>query len=153
MKGFFRALAKPVTAPIALVRKTARLLTLRSRASDLLTTAEAAETNPALYRDANWWSRLLKQAGALLAVLPVPQEVRDMKLVQNMLMNWKTTLGGIAALAGAISTVANDPSKISDPLVLAMFGAAWAAFNAKDQNVTGGTKPATTEAALRVPEN
>lgn len=138
--------------PITAIKQAVQLLQIRSRATAVLDTAQEAEKDTHLYRDARWWSRLMRQGYSLMQVLPIPQEIKDMAFVTNMLTNWKTTLGGIAALAAAVSAVANDPAKISDPVVLGLFGAAWAAFNSKDQNVTGGTRAATPEAKERVGE-
>ena len=148
--SFWKKLATPVTAPVKAVRQTARLLKIRSRASDVLETAEAAEANPALYRDATWWSKLLRQGSALLDVLPVPQEVKRMDWLKSVLANYKTTIGGIAALASAAAVVANDPSKITDPVTLGLIGAGIAGIAGKDANVTGGSKPQTPEAQRRV---
>lgn len=147
--SFWKKLATPITAPVKAVRNTARLLKIRSRAEDVLETAEAAEANPQLYRDATWWSKLLKQGGALLEVLPVPEEVRKMEWLKQALTNYKTTIGGIAALSAAAATIANDPSKLTDPIVLGLIGAGFAGIMGKDANVTGGSKPQTEEAQTR----
>lgn len=139
----FKAIAKPFTA-------TARLLRLRRNAVTLIDVAEEGAADRALYRSSAYWARLFAAGRVLWIDLPLPQEIKDMDFVRNMLTNYKTTLGGIAALAAGVAAVANDPGKITDPVVLGLFGAAWAAFNAKDNNVTGGTKPATEEAQARV---
>lgn len=143
-------MATPFTAPVKAVRNTARLLKIRSRAEDVLETAEEAEANPQLYREPTWWSKLLKQGGALLEVLPVPKEVKEMDGLKSLLKNYKTTIGGIAALAAAASMIAEDPSKITDPITLGLIGAGIAGLSGKDANVTGGKKPQTEEAQKRV---
>lgn len=60
--------------------------------------------------------------------------------------NWKTTVGGIGTLLGAIGAIATqvstgtftlDTATIST-IVMAL-GTVWTAFSAKDNNVTGGT--------------
>lgn len=158
---FLKILAKPVTVPIAAVKNGVRLVRLGVNAKKLLEVGDegaddwdrrraAGDTSGALYRSSDYWARLLSKARDVWMDLPLPEEIRDMKFLTNALTNWKTTLGGLAIALAAVAKVANDPNTLTDATTLAMFGAAWAAFNAKDQNVTGGTKAATSEAESRV---
>lgn len=135
--------------PLKAVRSVARFAKAQKEAYDVWRLAEQAEKNPALYRDAGWWSQLIKASGELLDALPLPKEIREMQFLKNALINWKSTLGGVAAGMSAIAILAHDPSRLSDPVVIGLLGAAWAGLTGKDANVTGGTKPSTPEATLR----
>jgi hypothetical protein len=54
--------------------------------------------------------------------------------------NWKTTIGGLVAAAG-LSMQASDDQKVKMiGYVLAGIGTLFFGINAKDNNVTGGTK-------------
>ena len=65
--------------------------------------------------------------------------------------NWKTTLAGIVAAIAGIAKVIPDLQPYSDMLTSIMGIAVGAGLmSAKDGNVTGGTVPATKEAARRV---
>ena len=70
--------------------------------------------------------------------------------MKTSITNWKTTLMG-AALAGmwAIKTMVLT-GQVNWPDLAICFGLAFFGALAKDGNVTGGTVPATTEAAGRV---
>lgn len=101
MKKFFRILATPVTAPIKAVKNTARLLTIRGRATDVLDLAEEAEANPRLYRDAGWWSRVVNAVYRLADVLPIAPEAR--MNMQNVLLKAGIVLGAIGGLGGYLA--------------------------------------------------
>jgi hypothetical protein len=80
-KAIGRGAKKAVTAPVKAAKNTARLLKLRSEAEDVLIVAEEAEADPRLYKQPQWWGRLFKEAGELIAVLPIAKGARDMKLI------------------------------------------------------------------------
>lgn len=69
--------------------------------------------------------------------------------------NWKTTALGIFMIMGAIGTAGvalldSDPTTIVDwKLTAAGIVSGWAFIVAKDADVTGGSVPATNEAAAR----
>jgi hypothetical protein len=133
----FKAIARGVTAPVRAVRNTAKLLTLRSRALDVYQLAEEAEADPRLYRDAAWRARTCTALGELVAVLPIPKEIRI--VIQNLFSNWKTTLIGLGAAAGVVFLQAIGAGQ---SVKTAATAAALAALGmaSKDSNVTGGTK-------------
>jgi hypothetical protein len=97
----FKKIARVVTAPVRAVKNTARLLTIRNEAEDVLELAQEAEANPRLYRDQGWWTRLLTQAGELLAVLPIAPEGR-VKL-QDLLLKVAMVLGAIGGIGGVLA--------------------------------------------------
>ena len=72
-----------------------------------------------------------------------------------MFKNWQTTVGGLGSLLGAVSAIAISVShgQMPDVTQIAILFAAVSSgiglLNAKDHNVTGGTVPATPEAARR----
>lgn len=102
MKRFWRVLAKPVTAPVNALKRTARLLTMRNRAEAVLETAEQAERDPTLYRTPHWWLSLIERGWALWDVLPIAPEVKQMKLL-NTLIGFRSYLValGIGSTAAA----------------------------------------------------
>lgn len=55
--------------------------------------------------------------------------------------NWKTTVSGIIAAAGLAMQASNDSIVKVIGLILAALGTAMIGGSAKDNNVTGGTKP------------
>ena len=74
-----------------------------------------------------------------------------MSFFRFMAKNWKTTLGGAIAIAGAFPTVAPfvpivnqiveaNPKNKQEWLALAILAAGSGLLAAKDSNVTGGTK-------------
>lgn len=79
------------------------------------------------------------------------------KLATSLTSSWKTSLAGIASLAlaaynaytgtGGLSGAIHDP-KVQTFFILGVLG-----LFAKDYNTTGGSKPATPEAAARVAED
>lgn len=139
----------PFKAPIALARRTKRLLTIRARADEVLQLAENAEADPRLYGDPDWRRRLIAAVLRLVAVLPLPVEIRTV-IEKLMGPNWRTTLAGIGFGFGfaLLDALQNGVS-----LRGALIGAAIAVFGklAKDEKVTGGIHPATTEAKERIP--
>jgi hypothetical protein len=76
-------------------------------------------------------------------------------MIQHLKLNWKTSAAGLAIL---LTTLGNALSQylqgglaaVNITVLLAGLSGAFAAFAAKDGNVTGGTKPATEEALTRV---
>jgi hypothetical protein len=148
-KAIGRGAKKVVTAPVKVVRSTARLLKIRGRAADVLELAEQAEADPRLYRDAAWRARLITAVLRLVAVLPLPVEIRTV-ITQLLGANWRTTLTGLGASFGILflSAIQNGGVTIKDAAIAAAVGVIGAV--AKDAGVTGGTKPATPEAAKRV---
>ena len=146
-KAIGRALKKTVTAPVAFVRNTKKLLAARREAEDIWEIAEEAEADPRLYGDAHWRARLMKETGDLISVLPLHAGVKA--IMQSLLTNWKTTLIGVGTGFGYFFFQAlQGGATLKD----AAFGAGLALLGlmAKDANVTGGTKPATPEATDRV---
>jgi hypothetical protein len=97
----FRAIARVASSPARLVRQTARLLTLRDRAEDVLALAQDAEVNPQRYRDATWWSRLVTAGGRLAAALPLAPEVRTK--MQTYLLKAGVVLGAVGGFAGYLA--------------------------------------------------
>jgi hypothetical protein len=69
--------------------------------------------------------------------------------------NWKTSALGACMILGAIGTAGvalldSDPATVVDwKVTSAALVAGWGLLLAKDANVTGGTVPATNEAATR----
>jgi hypothetical protein len=84
--------------PFKAIRSGVRFARAQKEAFDVWRLAEKAEHNPALYRDPGFSQQLLKECRDLFAVLPIPQELRDM--VQG-LSGYKTYL--VAAAAGALT--------------------------------------------------
>jgi hypothetical protein len=144
----FKKIARVVTAPVRAVKNTARLLTIRNEAEDVLEIAEEAEANPRLYRDQGWWTRLLTQAGELVAVLPMAQEIRNMDAIRGALANYKTTLAGVGLLIGAVTAFANGVELTDEKVWMAAITGIGLILG-KDFNTTGGTRPATPEAEAR----
>lgn len=97
----FKAAARVVTAPIRAVRKTRDLLRARNEALKEWDIAAEAEADPRLYRDPTWWSRLLIQAGELVAVLPIAKEARV--TFQDVMIKATMVVGAIGGLAGYLS--------------------------------------------------
>jgi hypothetical protein len=147
-KAFGRGAKKVVTAPVKAVRNTARLLKIRSEAEDVLIVAEEAEADPRLYRDLGWWKRLMKEAGEAIAVLPIAQELKNMDAIRGALANYKTTIVGIGMIVGAITAFANGAALTDETVWMPLVGGIGFVLG-KDFNVTGGSKPATQEAAAR----
>lgn len=73
-----RGARKVVTAPVAVAASAARFARAQKELFDVWRHAEKGERNPALYRDAGWWSQLLKECRDVYAVLPIAKETRDM---------------------------------------------------------------------------
>ena len=69
--------------------------------------------------------------------------------------SWKTTVAGIVTIVIALGSAALtllDGNSATNPdmgALIAAFVAGIGLITAKDSNVTGGTKPATPEAAVR----
>ena|SRR5688572_2788495 len=147
-KALGRGAKKVVTAPVKFAKDTTELLTIRSRGAAWLDVAKEAQANPALYRDRQWWTRMLTATGRLLVVLPIPKE---MQLVIEKLLgpNWRTTLAG---MIGGFVVFMIDAMQGGMSLKGAAMGAAIAVLGqlSKDSSVTGGKKAATPEAATRV---
>jgi hypothetical protein len=140
---FWRGATRIVTAPVRAVKNTARLLKIRNEAEDVLELAQEAEADPRLYRDRGWWNRLLTQAGELIAVLPIAQEVRNMDAIRGALANHKTTLAGVALIVGGIVAFANG-APLTDESVWGSLVGGLGLICGKDFNVTGtGSKAAT----------
>ena len=55
-----------------------------------------------------------------------------------MIKSWKTSLGGILASAGMLSTVSDDPIVKTIATICGAIGALLLGLAAKDSNVTGG---------------
>jgi drug/metabolite transporter (DMT)-like permease len=77
-------------------------------------------------------------------------------LVRKLLgINWRTTIGAFIPLLSALLIVATAISKGELPstdqlyVVGGALSLAWTAIFAKDKSTTGGTVPATPEAAMR----
>ena len=75
--------------------------------------------------------------------------------MKSFLTNWKTTSAGVGAILAAladfltqVSTKGIDPNRLGADLMGIITGIGL--IMAKDGNVTGGTVPATPEAARRV---
>lgn len=90
---------------------------------------------------------ILQSPAATLAP-PIPQRSKTVP----WLTNWKTTIGGVAAIltalgAGVHAIQTGDLSAAYATIPAIVAGVAL--ITAKDGNVTGGTVPATTEAAAR----
>jgi hypothetical protein len=148
-KAIGRGAKKVVTAPVTAVKNTARLLKLRNEAEDVLIVAEEAEADPRLYRSVGWWKRLLTEAGELIAVLPIAQEIKNMDAVRGALANYKTTIVGIGMIIGAITAFANGAPLTDETVWMPLVGGIGFILG-KDFNVTGGQKAATFEASKRV---
>jgi hypothetical protein len=147
--SFWRKVATPITAPIKAAKDTAELLELRRRGVDALDTAKEAAAAPALYRDPPWQRRMLQAVVRLVAVLPLPQEIRDMTFLTHALANYKTTLVGLSLMLGGCIALANGVP-ITDEKAGGAILAGLGFMLAKDANVTGGSTPQTEEAAERV---
>lgn len=91
------AIGHVATAPVRLVKHTAQLLTLRSRAEAELELFEQAEATPQLYRDATWWSRVFTATRRLVDVLPIAPEVRS--IMQSYILKAGIVLGTVSTIA------------------------------------------------------
>jgi hypothetical protein len=90
----------------------------------------------------------MKEAGEAIAVLPIAQELKNMDAIRGALANYKTTIVGIGMIVGAITAFANGAALTDETVWMPLVGGIGFVLG-KDFNVTGGSKPATQEAAAR----
>ena len=115
-----------------------RLVKLYTRGNRLLGTLDEAAAQPRLYLDPLYRSRVLTATAALVEVLPLPRLWRDtlMKLLTNLLKNWKTTVIGLATGAG-ISFLSGVQGGLSPKDAALAAGVAALGLAAKDSTVSG----------------
>lgn len=112
--------------PLTAIRRTRRLLTIRSRGLEVLELAEQAEADPRLYRSESWWRKVVSAGARLVAVLPLPKA--SMSKLQNIWHKAGIVVGVGTVVVGALvdpQILALLPAKVAGGIlsVAAILGA------------------------------
>lgn len=91
------------------ISKLIHLVKLRNRGDELYDLASDAEADPRLYRDPQWWEKVLRTAAAFLALIPLATKERQ--TMANWMQKIVMIAGLVATAAGALNGAPGLPPK------------------------------------------